>query len=65
MCHLTHLLLKINNKTLSDTNVELAYELVTIPDMLKFGKGDGVLNYYLYNWRCPTMIPAKIGLVPL
>lgn len=30
---------------------------------LKFGIGDGNLQYYLYNWRCPSMAPNKIGLV--
>lgn len=30
---------------------------------LKFGIGDGNLQYYLYNWRCPSMPPSKIGLV--
>ncbi|KAI5640545.1 glycylpeptide N-tetradecanoyltransferase [Phthorimaea operculella] len=30
---------------------------------LKFGIGDGNLQYYLYNWRCPSMPPNKIGLV--
>lgn len=30
---------------------------------LKFGIGDGNLQYYLYNWRCPGMTPNKIGLV--
>ncbi|EFN78470.1 glycylpeptide N-tetradecanoyltransferase 2 [Harpegnathos saltator] len=30
---------------------------------LKFGIGDGNLQYYLYNWRCPSMTPGKIGLV--
>ncbi|CAG5092357.1 Similar to Nmt: Glycylpeptide N-tetradecanoyltransferase (Drosophila melanogaster) [Cotesia congregata] len=29
---------------------------------LKFGIGDGNLQYYLYNWRCPSMTPNKIGL---
>lgn len=32
---------------------------------LKFGPGDGHLQYYLYNWRCPDMPPAKMGLVLL
>jgi len=32
---------------------------------LKFGKGDGNLHYYLYNWKCPEMPPAKVGLVLL
>ncbi|CAL4144211.1 unnamed protein product, partial [Meganyctiphanes norvegica] len=30
---------------------------------LKFGQGDGNLQYYLYNWRCPKMNPTKVGLV--
>lgn len=30
---------------------------------LKFGIGDGNLQYYLYNWRCPTISPNRIGLV--
>lgn len=32
-------------------------------EKLKFGIGDGNLQYYLYNWRCPSMPPNKIGLV--
>jgi len=32
---------------------------------LKFGKGDGNLQYYLYNWRCAQMNPQKVGLVLL
>jgi glycylpeptide N-tetradecanoyltransferase len=32
---------------------------------LKFGIGDGNLQYYLYNWRCPTMIPESTGLILL
>lgn len=27
-------------------------------EQLKFGIGDGNLNYYLYNWKCHD-IPAK------
>ncbi|XP_054712254.1 glycylpeptide N-tetradecanoyltransferase 2-like [Uloborus diversus] len=30
---------------------------------LKFGIGDGNLQYYLYNWRCQPMTPNQIGLV--
>lgn len=30
---------------------------------LKFGIGDGNLNYYLYNWKCPTIGERAIGLV--
>lgn len=32
-------------------------------ETLKFGIGDGKLQYYLYNWKCPTMLPEQIGLV--
>ena len=32
---------------------------------LKFGPGDGHLQYYLYNWQCPEMEPADVGLVLL
>ncbi|KAI8074080.1 type-i n-myristoyltransferase [Gongronella butleri] len=31
----------------------------------KFGSGDGFLNYYVYNWRCPDVVEEKIGLVML
>ncbi|KAI2507755.1 hypothetical protein MHU86_6651 [Fragilaria crotonensis] len=32
---------------------------------LKFGLGDGNLQYYLYNWACPTMESKEIGIVLL
>jgi glycylpeptide N-tetradecanoyltransferase len=32
---------------------------------LKFGIGDGHLQYYLYNWRCPGIQPGELGLVLL
>lgn len=32
---------------------------------LKFGIGDGFLQYYLYNWKCPKIEPGGIGLVLL
>lgn len=32
---------------------------------LKFGIGDGNLQYYLYNWRCPNMKPENMGLILL
>jgi hypothetical protein len=32
-------------------------------EKLKFGIGDGNLQYYLYNWKCPDMTPEQIGLV--
>jgi len=30
---------------------------------LKFGIGDGNLQYYLYNWRCPEMQSKDVGIV--
>jgi len=32
---------------------------------LKFGQGDGKLQYYLYNYACPTCKPGDIGLILL
>jgi glycylpeptide N-tetradecanoyltransferase len=34
-------------------------------DELKFGMGDGNLQYYIYNWACPEMPPDKVGIVLL
>ena len=30
-------------------------------EKLKFGIGDGNLQYYLYNWKCPFMTPEKVS----
>ena len=27
---------------------------------LKFGKGDGTLQYYLFNWKCPYIPSEKV-----
>jgi hypothetical protein len=32
-------------------------------ETLKFGIGDGNLQYYLYNWRCPSIPPNKVWLI--
>ena len=29
-------------------------------EKLKFGVGDGNLQYYIYNWKCPQMNPEKV-----
>jgi glycylpeptide N-tetradecanoyltransferase len=34
-------------------------------EKLKFGKGDGNLQYYLYNWCCPTLKSEDVGIVLL
>lgn len=35
----------------------------TFLEKLKFGIGDGNLQYYLYNWKCPSMAPEKVSTV--
>lgn len=37
----------------------------TIFSQLKFGQGDGYLQYYLYNWKCPPIEAREVGLVLL
>jgi glycylpeptide N-tetradecanoyltransferase len=32
---------------------------------LKFAIGDGKLQYYVYNWRCPPMSAEQVGLILL
>jgi glycylpeptide N-tetradecanoyltransferase len=32
---------------------------------LKFGMGDGTLQYYVYNWSCPEMPSNQVGIVLL
>jgi glycylpeptide N-tetradecanoyltransferase len=32
---------------------------------LKFGLGDGFLQYYIYNWACPELRPSQVGVVLL
>merc|ERR1719401_3145891 len=34
-------------------------------EALKFGKGDGNLQYYVYNWSCPALEHGDVGLVLL
>lgn len=34
----------------------------TFLEKLKFGIGDGNLQYYLYNWKCPGMEPEKVSV---
>lgn len=35
----------------------------TFLEKLKFGIGDGNLQYYLYNWKCPSMGAEKVRFV--
>ena len=40
-------------------------ENASIFDALTFGAGDGFLQYYLYNWKCPVVEAGEVGLVLL
>lgn len=35
----------------------------TFLEKLKFGIGDGNLQYYLYNWKCPSMGSEKVTVI--
>lgn len=68
----TTLLELINDALISAKN--LSFDVFNALDLmenktflkeLKFGIGDGNLQYYLYNWRCPNMTPEDIGLILL
>ena len=37
----------------------------SIMEPLKFGIGDGNLQYYIYNWSCASMDPKQVGIVLL
>ena len=37
----------------------------TFLEKLKFGIGDGNLQYYLYNWRCPGTDSEKVREVDI
>ena len=50
----------------SDFDVFNALDLmenVEFLEKLKFGIGDGNLQYYIYNWRSPQMTSKEVGLV--
>lgn len=32
-------------------------------EALKFGMGDGYLQFYVYNWKCPVIKASEVGLV--
>ena len=54
------------NKCGSDVfNALNLMENETFLEELKFGKGDGNLQYYVYNWSCPSMKSSDVGIVLL
>lgn len=36
-----------------------------VVEELKFGRGDGSLRFYIYNYKCPAINPEEVGLVML
>lgn len=42
-----------------------AMENLVVMEALKFGVGDGFLQYYLYNWKHPEMPAKDVGLILL
>ena len=42
-----------------------AMENLAVFEELKFGIGDGYLQYYLYNWKYPEMPAKDVGLILL
>jgi glycylpeptide N-tetradecanoyltransferase len=54
------------NQTCSDVfNALNLMENDKVLDELKFGKGDGNLQYYVYNWNAPSMQAPEVGIVLL
>jgi glycylpeptide N-tetradecanoyltransferase len=54
------------NKGGSDVfNALTLMENETFLEELKFGKGDGNLQYYVYNWSCAAMQAKDVGIVLL
>jgi glycylpeptide N-tetradecanoyltransferase len=63
-------LMEMSLQKARDLNVDVFNALDLMENLeflepLKFGVGDGYLQYYLYNWKCPEMISAHVGLVLL
>jgi glycylpeptide N-tetradecanoyltransferase len=58
-------LILANQRSFDVFNALNVMENADFLEKLKFGIGDGNLQYYLYNWRCPEMVPSDVGLVLL
>jgi glycylpeptide N-tetradecanoyltransferase len=58
-------LIMANQKGTDVFNALNLMENETFLEELKFGKGDGNLQYYVYNWSSPSMKPGEVGIVLL
>lgn len=59
------LLISAKNLGMDVFNALDLMENTEVLENLKFGIGDGNLQYYIYNWKCKQMEPNEIGLVLL
>jgi glycylpeptide N-tetradecanoyltransferase len=59
------LLILARNEGADVFNALDAMDNMKVFEPLKFGAGDGWLQYYLYNWKCPGMEAQDIGLILL
>ena len=57
------LLIRANNEEFDVFNALDVMENPLVLEQLKFGVGDGLLHYYLYNWRIQDITPKDIGIV--
>ena len=62
---MTDALILARDKGVDVFNALDVMENLKIMTTLKFGIGDGYLQYYLYNWRSPEKSSNEIGLVLL
>lgn len=58
--HLSLFLPAVPQKGFDVFNALDLMENKTFLEKLKFGIGDGNLQYYLYNWKCPSMGAEKV-----
>lgn len=60
---MSDLLIKANDEKFDVFNALDVMDNKEFLEELKFGAGDGLLHYYLYNWRIRTCEPQDIGIV--
>ena len=59
----TDLLILAKNQGVDVFNALDLMENQSVFGNLKFGRGDGALQYYVYNWNCAQLTPQEVGLV--
>jgi len=62
---MTDLLIFAKSENMDVFNALDVMENTSFMKKLKFGPGDGNLQYYLYNWGCPQVDSENVGLVLL